>query len=297
MANNSWQLDFLEKLVGASQGDARLATATLRPRKVQVCFDHSLMRQVDCWFDSDQLTGSNIKQVFVIECITKRGTDIDERAFRSEFEQTGLTGEFRFDGNSVLFQYQWGIDPNIGFAIHNAQTVGRLIGWTHSVLRLLFDHAERRHHVLVPTKSNETAGPNYTVALEKYLEDLIVDHWDSLPWAGELEYIDRQVTCGDIGNLDILAQDRVTGEFVVIELKRDTPERKVVGQVSSYMGWISENRASGAVVRGIIVARTSTEKLRTAVLPHANIEIYEYQFVVNLRSCEQKQQPQSKEAP
>ena len=292
----TWQLDFLEKLVGASQGDARLATATLRPRKVQVCFDHALMRQVNCWFDSDQLTGSNIKQVFVIECITKRGADIDERAFRSECEQTGLTGEFRFDGNGVLFQYQWGIDPNVGFAIHNAQTVGRLIGWTHSVLRLLFDHAERRHHVLVPTKSNETAGPNYSVALEKYLEDLIVDQWASLPWASQLEYLDRQVTCGDIGNLDILARDRVSGDFVVIELKKDKPERQVVGQLSSYMGWIGEHRASGVGVRGIIVAHTVTDKLRTAVLPHANIEVYEYQFAIILRSCEQQQQLHSKEA-
>lgn len=295
MTNNSWQLDFLEKLVGASQGDARLANVTLRPRKVQVCFDHALMRQVDCWFDSDQLTDSNIKQVFVIECITKRGTDIDERGFRSEFEHDGRTGDFRFSGNSILFQYQWGTDPNAELPVHNGQVVGRLIDWTHGVLRLLFDHAERRHQVLVPT-TTETTGPNYAVALEKYLEDLIVDQWDSLPWAEQLEYIDRQVTCGDIGNLDILARDRVSDEFVVIELKRDIPERKVVGQLSSYMGWIGQHRTSGAGVRGIIVAHTATDKLRTAVLPHANIGVYEYQFAVNLRPCELEHQPQSEEA-
>ncbi len=284
----SWQEDFLQKLVEASQGDARLATAKLRPRKLRVSFEHPQMRTIECLFDCDRLTGSNIKQVFVVECVPKRGSGIDEPALRAEFEQAGLTGDFGLDSGQLLFQYQWGVDPQAGFAVHNPQTVRRLVDWTLGVLGLMFDHVQRRHQVLTPSRASndgETTGTNYVAALEQYLEDFIVDQWDTLPWAEELEYLDRQATCGEIGELDILARDRATGDFVVIELKKDKPERQVIGQLSSYMGWITENQAAaaGIGVRGVIIAHEITEKLRAAVLPHANIDVYEYRFTVSLR--------------
>lgn len=287
----SWQEDFLQKLVEASQNDARLATAKLRPRKLRVSFDHSLMRSVECLFDSDRLTGSSFKQVFVVECVPKRGSVIDEPALRLEFKQAGLTGDFGLEGNQLLFQHQWGVDPQSGFPVHNPQEVRRLIDWTHGVLRLLFDHVERRHRVLKPSRASdngEASNTTYVVALEQYLEDFIVDQWETLPWAEGLEYLDRQVTCGEIGELDILARDRATGGFVVIELKKDKPERQVVGQLSSYMGWIAEHRAAaaGVGVRGVIIAHEITEKLRAAVLPHDNIDVYEYRFSVTLLPVE-----------
>ena len=287
----SWQEDFLQKLVEASQGDARLATARLRPRKLRVSFKHPQMRTIECLFDSDRLTESSIKQVFVIECVPKRGSGIDEPALRTEFKQAGLTGDFGIDANQLLFQYQWGVDPQAGFAVHNSQTVRRLVDWTHGILSLLFDHVERRQRVLTPSRASndgEATGTKYVAALEQYLEDFIVDQWDTLPWAEDLEYIDRQVACGEIGELDILARDRTTGDFVVIELKKDKPERQVVGQLSSYMGWITEHRAAaaGVGVRGVIIAHEITEKLRAAVLPHDNIDVYEYRFTVSLRPVE-----------
>jgi len=287
----TWQEDFLQKFVEASQCDARLATAKLRPRKQRVSFDHPLMRSVECLFDSDRLTGSSLKQVFVVECVPRRGSIIDEPALRSEFKQAGLTGDFGLEGNQLLFQHQWGVDPQAGFPVHNPQEVQRLVGWTQGVMRLLFDHVERRHRVLSPSRASdngEGSGIAYVVALEQYLEDFIVDQWDTLPWAGALEYLDRQVSCGEIGELDILARDQSTGDFVVIELKKDKPERQVVGQLSSYMGWIAEHRAAsaGVGVRGVIIAHEITEKLRAAVLPHDNIDVYEYRFSVTLLPVE-----------
>jgi hypothetical protein len=285
----SWQEDFLQKLVDASQHDARLA-ATLRPRKLRVGFEHPLMRSVECRFDGDRLAGSGIRQMFVVECVPKRGSVVDEPALRTEIEQAGLTGEFGVDGGRVLFQYQWGVDPRAGFPVHNPQEVRRLVDWTLGVLRLLFDHVERRHRVLTPGRAagaGDAGGTNYAAAMEQYLEDFIVQQWNTLPWAGTLVYLDRQVVCGDIGELDILARDRAGGDFVVIELKKDKPERQVVGQLSSYMGWIKQQRAIplGVAVRGIIVALNETPKLRAAVSAHENIELYTYRFKVDLQKA------------
>ena len=295
----SWQEDFLQKLVEASQGDARLATAKLRPRKLRVSFEHPQMRTIECLFDSDRLTGSSIRQVFVIECVPKRGSGIDEPALRKEFEQAGLTGDFAINASQLLFQYQWGVDPQAGFAVHNSQTVRRLVDWTHGVLGLLFDHVERRQRVLtVSGASNDggATGTKYVAALEQYLEDFIVEQWDTLPWAEELEYLDRQLTCGEIGDLDILARDRTTDDFVVIELKRDRPERQVVGQLTSYMGWIAEHKAqsTSAGVRGIIIAYEITDKLRSAVRPIPNVELYEYRFAVHLNHVEPERPTRTK---
>lgn len=295
----SWQEDFLQKLVEASQSDARLAMAKLRPRKLRVSFEHPQMRTIECLFDSDRLTGSSIRQVFVIECVPKRGSGIDEPALRTEFKQAGLTGDFGIDASQLLFQYQWGVDPQAGFAVHNSQTVRRLVDWTHGVLSLLFDHVERRQRVLTPSRASndgEATGTKYVAALEQYLEDFIVDQWNTLPWAEDLEYIDRQVACGEIGELDILARDRKTDDFVVIELKRDRPERQVVGQLTSYMDWIAEHKAQpiGAGVRGIIIAYEITDKLRSAVRPVPNVELYEYRFAVNLNHVELKRPTRTK---
>jgi len=49
---------------------------------------------------------------------------------------------------------------------------------------------------------------------------------DTLPRADQLEYIDRQVKCGKQDRLDILARDRTSGDYVVIELKRDQATMK-----------------------------------------------------------------------
>jgi restriction system protein len=150
---------------------------------------------------------------------------------------------------------------------------------------LLFDHLERRRHVVTLGKSQADAWPlDLRVTLEQYLEDLLAQQWDTLPWADQLEYIDRQVNFGKQDRLDILAKDRTNGDYVVIELKRDQGDDEVVGQVSRYMGWIKQRRADHQCVgvRGIIVAHEATPRLRSAVLPHSNISLYRYQFSVAL---------------
>jgi hypothetical protein len=49
---------------------------------------------------------------------------------------------------------------------------------------------------------------------------------------------DGQQYATDIGPIDILALERDSGSFVVIELKKGRPSDQVVGQILRYMGWV-----------------------------------------------------------
>lgn len=284
---SSWQEHFLEKLVAAAHAadDARLATAALHRRKKTASFQHPQARSIECSFAASRNSGSQA-QVLLIECQPKRGTEIDGPALKREFHDVGCGGDVLADHDTVWLQCQWGHGPDAVFPVQDARRVKELSGWATCSLSLLFDHLERHRHLVTPvTVQSASSKPlDLRITLEQYLEDLLVEQWQTLPWGNELEYLDRQVECGTLGKLDILARDRANGDFVVIELKRDQGDDEVVGQVSRYMGWIKQHRADheGAGVRGIIVAHEATERLRSAVLPHPHINLYTYQFSVAL---------------
>jgi hypothetical protein len=282
----TWQEHFLEKLVAAAHaaGDERLATAVLHRRKKTVSFQHAQVRSVECSFSGSRKSGSQA-QVLLVGCQPKRGTEIDGPAFKKELHESGCGGDVLVEDDGVWLQCQWGHGADAVFPVQDARRVKELSGWAIRSIALLFAHLERRRHVVTLGKAQADSGPlDLRVTLEEYLEDLLAEQWDTLPWAEQLEYIDRQVVCGDLGRLDILARDRTGGDYVVIELKRDQGDDEVVGQVSRYMGWIKQRRADheGVGVRGIIVAHEATDRLRSAVLPHPTISLYTYQFSVSL---------------
>jgi hypothetical protein len=282
----TWQELFLEKLVAAAHaaGDDRLATAALHRRKKTASFQHAQVRSLECSFSGSRNSGSQA-QVLLVECQPKRGTEIDGPALNRELHDAGCGGDVQVDHDAVWLQCQWGHGADAVFPVQDARRVKELTGWATRSVALLFDHLERRRHVVTLGKSQADASPlDLRVTLEQYLEDLLAEQWDTLPWADQLEYIDRQVICGTLGRIDILARDRTSGEYVVIELKRDQGDDEVVGQVSRYMGWIKQRRADqeGVGVRGIIVAHEATPRLRSAVLPHPNISLFTYQFSVAL---------------
>jgi hypothetical protein len=284
---SSWQEHFLEKLVAAAHaaGDKRLATAALHRRKKTASFQHAQARSIECCFAPSKNSGSQA-QVLLIECHPKRGTEIDGPSLKRELHDAACGGDVLANHDAVWLQCQWGHGADAVFPVQDARRVKELSGWVTRSLSLLFDHLERRRHLVTPV--NVQAAPSkpldLRITLEQYLEDLLVEQWHTLPWANELEYLDRQVKCGKNDRLDILARDRTSRDYVVIELKRDQGDDEVVGQVSRYMGWIKQHRADheGVGVRGIIVAHEATERLRSAVLPHPNISLYTYQFSVAL---------------
>jgi Endonuclease NucS len=285
----SWQEVFFERLVTVSRqtGDPRLASTKLHPRKKTASFTHPEVRWIECVFDTNRISGDLDSQVLVVECAAKRGTDIDGSLLEREFKQAQIGGDVKIDESLVVLQYRWGYGRDEPFPLHDPRRINEVIDWTYAALRVLFGHLEKQRNVVTVTEASgdETgASVDFTLALEKYLEDFLVEGWDSLGWTAPLQYLGRQVPCGDLGFIDILAKDRGTGDFVVIELKRDRTDDEVVGQLSRYMGWIKEHRAgpTGVSVRSIIVVHEVTPKLRAAALAHDNVQLYTYNLAIAL---------------
>jgi hypothetical protein len=74
------------------------------------------------------------------------------------------------------------------------------------------------------------------IAREKQLESLLAADVSVID--SDLMLIGRQVVTGSGGFIDLLALD-VTGQIVVIELKRDRTPREVVAQILDYASWAS----------------------------------------------------------
>lgn len=121
--------------------------------------------------------------------------------------------------------------------------------------------------------------------MEKQLEDFIIENWESTQLGTELELIyeegnlKSQQYRTDIGPIDILARSKVSGEYVVIELKKNQSSDDTVGQILRYMGWVRE-KLKDERVRGVIVAGKYDEKLDYArkMIPGLEVFIYEVNF-------------------
>ncbi len=286
----TWQVDFLDRLVAASHAakDRRLATAQLHRRKQTASFSHPLVRSLECLFDTNRVSGNAQSQVLLIRCDLARGTHLDRAQFVVQHAAGGLGGDARVDEGQLLVQHRWGYGHGEPFPVHEPRRVAELIGWAHETLALLFDHLEERHQLLAPAAgvSEVAIAPAArALALERYLEDLLIEHWTALDWGAPLEFLARQQRCGELGVLDILARDSSTGDLVAIELKRDRSDDEVIGQVSRYMGWLKEHRAAAddVGVRGIIVVREVTPRLRAAAMAHDSIGLFTYELGVTVR--------------
>ena len=127
--------------------------------------------------------------------------------------------------------------------------------------------------------------------MEKQLEDFIIENWESTQLGKELELIYEEGSLKsqqyrtEIGPIDILARDRKTGNYVVIELKKNQTSDDTVGQILRYMGWVKE-KLGDTNVKGIIVAGKYDQKLDYArkMIPGLDVFIYEVQF--NLKEYE-----------
>ena len=125
-------------------------------------------------------------------------------------------------------------------------------------------------------------------ALEKYLEDFIVDNWDKIDFGEKMNIfedkdgnIGKQYYTEDAGYIDILATDK-DGNYVVLELKKGRKSDEVVGQVLRYMGWVRRNLVKEKqTVRGLIVVRERDSKLEYAleeIGSKVSVKIYQIDF-------------------
>ena len=124
--------------------------------------------------------------------------------------------------------------------------------------------------------------------LEKFLEEFIVSNWDKTALGKKLTLHtedDEPATqyATDVGEIDILARDKATHDWVVIELKKGKSSDAIVGQLLRYMGWVKKHKATqGEQVRGIIITSTPDEKIKYAMLASDGISFYTYRVSFDL---------------
>jgi len=129
-----------------------------------------------------------------------------------------------------------------------------------------------------------------TFALEKHLEDFLVQNWgqtelgrdyDIFKENGEL--IGQQYP-SDTGPIDILAINKDKKSLLVIELKRGRASDGVVGQIQRYMGYVKEELAEdGQEVYGAIIALEDDLRIQRALSVTKNISFYTYRVEFSLK--------------
>ena len=121
-------------------------------------------------------------------------------------------------------------------------------------------------------------------ALEKHLEDFLVQNWGHTELGKEYAIYDEdgervgQQYPTDTGPIDILAVSKDKKRLLVVELKKGRASDAVVGQVLRYMGFVQEELAEvGQSVSGVIIAQDDDPRIRRALTVAPSVEFYRYQ--------------------
>jgi hypothetical protein len=129
--------------------------------------------------------------------------------------------------------------------------------------------------------------------MEKHLEDFLIENWERTELGLKYELIEEdgvivsQQYKTDIGLIDILAKEKNTGDYVVIELKKNQTSDHTVGQISRYMGWVSDKLGKDHNIKGIIIAAKYDERLYYALKVVKNVEVYLYRVDFKLMEFSQ----------
>lgn len=137
--------------------------------------------------------------------------------------------------------------------------------------------------------SEETIEDLSAFAMEKHLEDFLVDNWSQTDLGKEYtiyeedgEMVGQQYQT-DTGPLDILAISKDKKTLLVVELKKGRASDVVVGQTMRYMGYVQDELAEeGQTVKGVIIALEDDQRIRRALSVSPNIEFYRYQVSFKL---------------
>lgn len=141
----------------------------------------------------------------------------------------------------------------------------------------------------IEIKDEESSYSKGLFYMENQLEDFIISNWDNTQLGKKYDLIYEEGDLKskqyrtDIGIIDILARDKKTNSYVVIELKRNQTSDDTVGQLMRYMGWVKIELKDNNV-KGIIIAGKYDKKLDYA-LEYApfdtDVFIYNVSFTLN----------------
>jgi restriction system protein len=133
--------------------------------------------------------------------------------------------------------------------------------------------------------TDETIEDPSVFALEKHLEDFLVENWKNTELGKNYDIFEEegeiagQQYPSDTGPIDILAISKNKKELLVVELKRGRVSDVVVGQLQRYMGYVKDELAeANQIVRGVIIAFESDIKIKRALSVAQNIDFYTYKI-------------------
>jgi restriction system protein len=163
-------------------------------------------------------------------------------------------------------------------------TVSNVTAYAEEIERLI---AGNTPATLIST--DETVEDPSVFALEKHLEDFLVQNWKQTElgknyniYEEDGELVGQQYP-SDTGPIDILAISKNKKELLVVELKKGRASDVVIGQVQRYMGFVLEELVEkDQKVKGVIIALEDDIKIRRALAVTQNIEFYRYQVSFKL---------------
>lgn len=142
-------------------------------------------------------------------------------------------------------------------------------------------------HKLIST--DETVEDPAAFALEKHLEDFLVQNWTQTDLGKDYDIYEEdgdmvgQQYPTDTGPMDVLAIKKDKTELLVVELKKGRASDVVVGQTLRYMGFAAQELAEpNQKVRGVIIALEDDQRIRRALAVTPNIDFYRYQISFKL---------------
>ena len=143
------------------------------------------------------------------------------------------------------------------------------------------------------TSSGETEAKQLAdFALEKHLEDFLVQNWSSIEQFKDYniyttednEQVGKQFNTNTVGIIDVLAKHKSKAEWLVIELKNGKSSDMVVGQILRYMGYIKNELADeGDSIKGVIITGEDDLRIKYATQMLPSVDFYQYQISFQIK--------------
>ena len=225
---------------------------------------------------------SELEQVKIqLNQFEKKVEELEEESlFNGEYE-----GHFfaRWHTSDLSFTY---LGKGKNYRFEDGHPTFRRNGTETTTVKVFLSCENSREILSNESEQNDLSS---TFALEKHLEDFLVQNWNQTQLSQKYDllfeddkFIGQQYAT-DTGFIDLLAISKDKNELLVIELKKGRASDSVLGQIQRYMGYILEEIAEeGQTVRGLIIALEDDIKLRRALVVTTNIEFFRYKVSFEL---------------